>query len=729
MGGDAEMTPRLGANVVNGEPENFALKLWRTVKRRRALVLWTVAIVLALGAAAYFLWPTRYESKAELAFSFDSSDMIQLDDATLGSLGSNDADTKLSTQVSILQSDDLILTVVKDLDLGRKKEFYKLANPNINSSNLDPFNRERIIKEFGRRLKVKVVPKTYLVDVTFRNRDPKLAQAVLADLLTEYVNRSFQARYLDTQQAAVWLQGQIDSLRSDVETKSRELVRLQQQNGLLVMGLGTTGSETTAAVQLAEVIKAQVAAEADRIDKEAKYRASLNGDPELLASMIPGSKIMLMRQQQVQLQNQLTALQSQFGSKYPAVMTTKQQLDSANADIEKEVQKIQEQLKEQYQAATRGENLLNKSEEDAKQEAFKLNGAAAELVALQEEVDSGRRLYEGLERKLKEASVIAGLKSTEVDVVSKPHLPYKPAEPNAPIVFGLDAFFALILGTSLAVFAENTDRAVNTVYEVEEATGMPVLGTVPRQSGASAKEGKDRDTLSPSTVDSIVRTSPKAQVTEAFRTLRSALLLSAPTRPKVILVTSPLPGEGKSTITLGLATVLAHRQSRVLVIEADMRRPVLHNRLSFGSRNVGLSALLSGNSSFEESILTLPDMPFVTLLPAGRVPPYPAELLDSDKMTALLQRAREEYDFVMVDTPPVLSVADALPLAVQADITLLAIRSRVTRRRAMLDACNSLNRVGVPVGGIILNDVTAIDGAGYYYGHYDSYYGETSDAS
>lgn len=727
MGEDAELTSRFGVGSI-GEPENFALKLWRTVKRRRQIMIWTVVTVVLLGVTAYLLWPTRYESKAELAFSFDDSDMIQLDDASLGSLGSNDADTKLATQVNVLQSDDLILSVVKDLDLGRKKEFYKKANPQINSSDPDPYNREKIIKEFQRRLKVKTVPKTYLVDVTYRNRDPQLAQAILRALLTDYKARSFQARYIDTRDAANWLQGQIDSLRTEVQDKDRELVRLQQQNGLLVLGLGATGAETTAAVQLGEVIKAQVASEADRIDKEAKYRASLSGDPELLASMIPGSKIMLMRQQQITLKNQLTALNAQFGSNYPSVVTTKQQLDEVTRDITKEIQVIQEQLKEQYQAAVRGESLLNQSEAAAKQEAFKLNGAAAELVALQEEVDSGRRLYEGLERKLKEASVIAGLKSTEVDVVSQPHLPYKPAEPDAPILFGLDAFFALVLGTSIAVFVENTDRAVNTVYEVEEITGMPVLGTVPRQTGGG-KDSKDRDSLSPSTVDSIVRTSPKAQVTEAFRTLRSALLLSAPTRPKVILVTSPLPGEGKSTITLGLATVLAHRQSRVLVIEADMRRPVLHNRLSFGSRNVGLSALLSENATFEESVLTLPDMPFVTLLPAGRVPPYPAELLDSDRMVGLLKRAREEYDFVVIDTPPVLSVADALPVAVQADITLLAVRSRVTRRRAMVDACNSLNRVGVPVGGIILNDVTAIDGAGYYYGYYDSYYGESSDAS
>ncbi len=724
-----------------GESDVFLFSLWRTMMRRRVLLVFTFLGIASLGIFAYMMSPTRYESKAELSYSFDSSDSLQLNDETLGSLGSNDSATKLATQAEILKNRDLTLDVVARLDLARNPEFNKGANASLNSSNLSPLDQARMVGTFARRLSVRVVPKTYLVTVAFRNSSPQLAQAILTELLHEYVQRNFEARYLDTQQSADWLQKQVDGLRTDVEGKERRLVQLQQQNGLLLMGMpmgqgggddsGQSGSlETTASVRLDQVIKAYVAGQADRINKEAMYRASLTGDPEMLASIMPESKIVSLRQEQVALNGTLASLTSEFGPQWPAVKAAKEQLAEVNEGIHKEVANLQEQLREQYMAAQRGEDLLQKSEQAAEADAFKQIGAAAELVALQEEVESGQRLYEDLERKLKESSVLAGLKSTQVDIVTKPDIAAHPAEPD-PMIFGIVTFFLGSVGSiSAAVLRERADRTLKNLYEVEEAIRVPVLGQVPHQASTHLLANQLQTTrfLPTPVILSIVHDNPKSRFTESFRSLASSLLLSSTQRPKVILVTSALPGEGKSSISVGLAAILTQKKAHVLLVEADMRRPVLQRSLQSIDGSIGLATLLSGSSSFEQSICCPLEMPMLTILPAGPIPPYPAELLDSKLMTHLLERARTEFDFVIVDTPPLLSVSDALPLTVLADSVLLAVRSRLTRLHALVDTYHLLLRSGRSISGVVLNDVADLDGGQYYYGSYDNYYGETTNS-
>jgi len=729
---------------VETESEIFLFSMWRTMMRRRLLLILTFLGIVSLGVIGYFLWPTRYESQAELSYSFDSSDMVQLSDESLGSLGSNDEETKLATQVQILKNRDLVLAVVSKLNLARNPDFYKGANASIDSSHLNPEQQETVAKIFDHRLSVRIVPKTYLVTVAYRNRSPQLAQKILSELLSEYIQRSFEARYLDTQQSADWLQKQIDGLRTDVEDKERRLVQLQQQNGLLLMslGMGSSGNDgsgggqgstvqTTASMQLGEVIRAYVAGEADRINKEAMYRASLTGDPEMLASIMPESKISALRQQQAALDGTLASLTSQFGPQYPDVVAAKAQLTEVNRAIRKEVANLQEQLREQYLAAQRGEDLLKKTETGAEADAFKQLGAAAELVALQEEVESGQRLYEDLERKLKESSVMAGLKSTQVDIVTKPYTAARPAEPNTMIFAVVTFFFGSVGSISAAMLRERADRTLKNAYEVEEAIRVPVLGQVPHQLMNQIAPSPANGTRVPATpvrVFSLLQNNPKSRLTESFRSLGSSLMLSSTRRPKVILVTSALPGEGKSSISLGLATILTQKKARVLLIEADMRRPVFQRSFDTISRKTGLATYLSGTSSFEEAAYHPAEVPSLTILPAGPIPPYPAELLDSRVMADLLDRGREEFDFVVIDTPPLLSVSDALPLTVQADAVLLAVRSRLTRLHALLDTHHLLLRSGKSISGVVLNDVSDLDGGQYYYGYYNSYYEDLADS-
>jgi capsular exopolysaccharide synthesis family protein len=386
-------------------------------------------------------------------------------------------------------------------------------------------------------------------------------------------------------------------------------------------------------------------------------------------------------------------------------------------------------LHEEYLAAQHGEDLMQKTADATKADAFKQIGAAAELIALQEEVDSGQRLYEDLERKLKESGVLAGLKSTQTDIVVKPNLAARPVEPSLLMFAAITFFFGGIGSISAALLRENSDRTLKNAYEVEEAIQIPVLGQIPHQSVTA----QDPDhLLSNSVMKSVLRGGPKSRVAEAFRTLCSTLLLSSTRAPKVILVTSSLPGEGKTSVSAGVATILSQKRDRVLMIEADMRRPTMHRSLLATNRSehkTGLATVLSGSSTFGDSVYRVESLPGLTVLPSGPIPPYPAELLDSDVMANLLDRARQEFDYIVIDTPPLLSVSDALPLTGLVDAILVVVRSRTTRLHALVDTHNVVARTGARISGVVLNDVADLDGGHYYYGYYNSYYEEPAKRS
>jgi capsular exopolysaccharide synthesis family protein len=533
-------------------------------------------------------------------------------------------------------------------------------------------------------------------------------------------------------QASDWLSKQLVDLQMKVETSQEKLVRYQREHEIL----GTDEKTNIITEKLDELNKQVTAAETDRMQKEAVYRQTQSNDPDEVAASIvadtssggaaASSLIDRLREQQVNLKIQIAELSTQFGPSYPKVVQLTNQAKEIDLQLQSEMNKAVDHLKGQYLAALQRENMLRQSFEKQKQEANKLNESAIEYSILKRDVDSNRALYEGLLEKLKEAGVTAGLRSNNFRIIDPARVPTSPSEPNIPRNLTFALALGVISGVGLAFLIENMDNTIRTPEQAQAISGLPSLGMIPLGS-KSANLGTTGKllalTASKEVVETVTQIRPQSQMAESYRALRTSLLLSnlgAP--PKVIMVTSSRPQEGKTTTSINTAIVLAQKGVRVLLVDADLRRPSVHKTLGMGPRS-GLSNVLTGSATIQQTITTSPILPNLFIMPAGTPPPNPAELLASANMRDLLAELRELYDHIVIDTPPTLSVTDAVVLSPRADATILVIRSGQTTKQALVRARDILRQVNAHVAGVLLNAVDLTSPDYYYYYEYQGKYG------
>jgi len=432
------------------------------------------------------------------------------------------------------------------------------------------------------------------------------------------------------------------------------------------------------------------------------------------------------------LKIQIAELSTQFGPSYPKVAQLNNQLKEIDNQVQSELKKVVDRVRGQYLAAQQQEAMLQVEFEKQKQEANKLNESAITYSLLKRDVDVNRQLYEGLLEKLKEAGVTAGLKSNNIRVVDMARRPTSPTEPNIPRNLLFAFVLGLTSGVGLAFLLENMDNTVRTTEQAQIISGLPALGMIPMGS----KNGLDSAgkkllavASSKEAVELVTQARPQSQMAESYRALRTSLLLSnLGTPPKVIMITSARPQEGKTTTSINTAIVLAQKGVRVLLIDADLRRPSVHKTLGMGPRS-GLSNVLTGSSTLENTITRSPILSNLFILPAGTPPPNPAELLASSNMRDLLTDLREKYDHIVIDTPPTLSVTDAVVLSQRMDAIILVIRSSQTTKQALRRSRDILAQVNAKITGVLLNAVDLTSPDYYYYYEYqgkyhDSYYRE-----
>ena len=458
-------------------------------------------------------------------------------------------------------------------------------------------------------------------------------------------------------------------------------------------------------------------AQAERIVREARYRQALSDDPEVIAQIAPSTKLQLLQGQQADLKNQYAELSASYGTSYPRVEQVRAQLAQVESALQKELVNTRQGLQAQYEAASKGEKLATGEVEGIKQEAYKLNDAGVQFMILNREATASRDLYEDLMKKLNEAGIIAGLKSTNVNVVDPAEVPVIPAEP----LVGLTMLIAALLGTTAGVgsafLIERLDTTISSPEQAELLTGMPMLSAIPhiflhgRNGTRPLAQSEMHKPLS------LVR--PQSAFAESFRALRTTLLLSAPgSAPKVLVITSAVPGEGKTTTAINLAVALAQSTKRVLLVEADMRKPGLLELLSLGKKD-GLSECLTGAAEFTNAVASIPELPDLDVLSAGQRPPAPAELLGSDQMRGLIAQWRAEYDHVILDTPPIMGLTDAVVLASMSDAVVLVVRYGRTSRQTLCRARDLLTRVNAHTIGVVVNDLKLNSSEHYnYYGYY-----------
>ncbi len=576
-------------------------------------------------------------------------------------------------------------------------------------------------------------PNTRIIEVHYRSPDPQMAANVVNTLMQTYVENNFKARFESTMQASDWLQKQLLDLQMKVETSQEKLVRYQKEHEIL----GTDEKQNIITEKLDELNKQLTSAESERMEKEALYRLIESGDPDAIASSAggltdsaPGAQsasqlLETLRSKQAEIKIQAAELNTQFGPSYPKLNQLNNQLKEIDLQIQAEMKKIASNVRGQYTTALRREGMLHDALEKQKQEANKLNESAIQYTLLKRDVDTNRQLYEGLLQKMKEAGVSAGLKSNNFRIVDSARPPLAPIEPNIPRNLMFAVVLGLASGIGLAFLLEGLDNTVRTTEQAQAISGLPSLGMIPLGS-KSAREGPNPKRLviatSKEAVELVTQVRPQSQMAESYRALRTSLLLSnlgAP--PRIIMVTSALPQEGKTTTSINTAVVLAQKGVRVLLIDADLRRPSIHKTLGMGPHS-GLSNVLTGSTTLEQAITSTAVLPNLFVLPAGTPPPNPAELLASPNMREVLGELRDQYDHIVIDTPPSLSVTDAVVLSQRADAVILVIRSGQTTKQALRRSRDILTQVNAKVVGVLLNAVDLSSPDYYYYYEYQGKY-------
>jgi len=703
---------------------------------------WVVvgALVLVFGAAliATLRSTPIYDAVGSIAINKTDPMLQNLREATNSGADYYDP-TDLDTEVRILHSDLLALQVIKQLNLDRLPEFGGHGQPASSSLELttdalepDSARANALLAAFKGNLRVGLEPNTRIIDIHFRSPNKVLAGRVVNTLANTYIEQNFKTRFESTMQASDWLSRQLVDLQMKVETSQEKLVQYQKEHQIL--GIDEKQNITTA--KLDELNKELTVAESERMQKESVYHLAESGDTESAAAVSSGiaqgkssentsALLERLQEQKADLKIQIAQFSTQFGPAYPKLAQLNNQVQEIDVQLENEMKKVAGRLRGDYLASLQRENMLHAALEGQKQQANKLNESAIEYSLLKRDFETNRTLYEGLLQKLKEAGVTAGLRSNNIRQVDIARTPASPAEPNIPRNLGFAFVLGLTSGIGLAFLLEGVDNTVRTPEQAQAISGLPSLGMIPLGSkntsdtnlrGLSVAASKEA-------VELITLSRPQSQMSESYRALRTSLLLtSVGAPPKTILITSALPQEGKTTTSINTATVLAQKGTRVLLIDADLRRPSIHKTLGLGPR-VGLSNVLTGGTTLQQATVRSTALPNLFILPAGPAPPNPAELLASAQMFDLLAELREQYDHIVVDTPPTLSVTDAVVLSTRADAVVLVIRSGQTTKPALRRARDILAQVNARVSGVLLNAVNLDSPDYYYYYEYQGKYG------
>jgi capsular exopolysaccharide synthesis family protein len=709
--------------VAQGRKEITLHEIWLTMHRRLGTLLICIGLAIATAVALSLLLPKRYEGVSRLKVDRESSDSFGVD--TLAGIG--DAETKLQTEVTVLWTDSMAWEVIKRLRLDRRLDAAPrrfvfgpavcVSGPNQALESITPECRRALLDEFHLRLHVQSVPRTEVIEIRYRAKNRELAAQVVNTLADIYIERNFQSIYQNVMRASAWLSGQLEDVKRTAELAEQKYIEYQRQTGII----STDATHNVLLERLTALNEQLMVAQAQRIVHEARYRIAMAGDPEALAVVASGNTLQVLHSQEVALRNQYVQLQTKFGDAYPRLAAVKAQLESTEAATAQEVGRTREKMKAEYEAALSSENMLSNAFEQQKRQALNTNDAAIQVGLLKRDVDAGGELYEELVKKVKEAGIVAGLKATNVSVIDPALIPTSAVEPRPVLNLAMGLFVGLLSGTALCFLQENIDTRISTLNDVTEVCSLPALGMVPNLSNGYAPNRMDQPSGQNGNQRRIISLEqPESEMADAYRSVRTALLLStAGMPPQVILMTSPVPGDGKTTTAVNTAVVFAQKKRSVLLVDGDLRRADIHHCLGLRPTG-GLSAALVGEDP-RQFYIAHPTLPNLTILPAGKRPPKPPDLLDSERMRELVGEWRREFSQIIIDAPPVLGLSDAVILATMADTVVLVVRAKQSRRQDLIHAIEVLANVDANLGGAVINDFD-VHRFGYYPSLYNKYY-------
>jgi succinoglycan biosynthesis transport protein ExoP len=706
----------LPAGTGNNVSDTSLSEAVATLRKRLWLLILAAVLGISFGAYKAITQPRLYEASSIIQVQSGASNQYRLEQAYDFS---DDSQTKMNTEVMILKSDTLLTSVAREMDLANNPAFLGAAGPVPHRSLDEPSVRAEVISTLKDGLLVAAVPHTEMMQISYSSLSPRLSADIVNKVVNDYIQRAFHTPVERTKTVSDWLSTQLDELKLQVEREQQQMMDLERRMG--VMGYDSTHNEVQTSLE--ELLSAEGAAKIARINSESRYRMVAGMDPntldesiELTPGTMPG-QLMQLRSELATARGTYAQLTSQsaegLGPNHPRVKALQDRINELTKAINIEQNRMEIQAHETFRAAKAAEDKIEQELDAKKKEAYEQGNDRVQLTVLQREYEQDRTLYDGLEQRLETAKVESGLGATEVEQVDKAVPPLSPMLRSPVTIIGTTTLFFLLGGIVLAFILESLDTGLHNIQEIEGVMEMPSLAVIPKARRSTPEQLAGMSTAQRNIT---VLSQPKSQFTESIRSLRTSLLLATTGRPpKVILFTSATPSEGKTTVASNLACILSQGEARVLLIDADLRRPNVHHRFGLTGK-IGLTTILAGTSTLDQAVQHLTDLPNLDILPSGPVPPFPTEMLSSDAMSALLAQAAERYTHIVIDSPPILSVTDAAILGRFADAVVLVIRHGKSSKNVLRRARDLLVRSGAPLAGLVLNAVDL--NSPEYYGYY-----------
>ncbi|MFQ5777830.1 MAG: GumC family protein [Terriglobia bacterium] len=696
---------------------------FRVVRKYRLTILLFVFVMVLTVAVVSLRMPKTYVAIVRLAIDKESpTSLVEENAVPADPWGFQDY---LRTQIRVLQSDTLALRTARMLRLDREPDFVGPLAPSASTQGaggldyeqpLDTAAESRLIGILQGRLRVSPVPNSWLVEIRFSSSNPELAARIANAHANNFIEHNFRTRYEATTKASEWLSDQLLELRGKVERAERQLRNFERRYNLVSID----ERQNVLTQRLADLNHELSVVESDRVAKQSLFQQGSSGQD---AALLRDSLADTLASRLNELRTRHAESRTQFGPQHPRMLRLEEQIAEVEGQLARHRATLLAQLKSGYEAAVKRETLLRALVNRQKAQVNQLNQRLVRYNILKREAVTQKQLHEGLLQKLSEAGISAGLRSSNIRIIDPARVPLAPSSPNVAMNLLMAFFLSVPVGIALAFFREYFDNTVKTPDEVERYSGLPTLAVVPLAEDKAPgrfrlTQPARNNNKTPVALATYKR--PQSGMAEAFRSLRTSVLLSFPERsPRLLLITSGQPLDGKTTAGINLAVALAQRGSKVLLVDADMRKPAIHRLLQINAR-CGLSLYLAGSQGRDGLILRTA-VPKLSLLPAGPVPPNPAELLSSGRMESLLADLGQEFDHVIVDSPPVLSITDATVLSVMVDGVILVVRSGKTSRQVLRHARQTLQGVNACVLGVVLNGVS-LNSVDYYY-YYYKYYG------
>ena len=722
---------RYDTQDIQEEPQIDVRHYLRVVHKRRWTIIATFVIVLLTVAINVFTEEPMYQANARMIIEKSNPNIVSIQEVM--AIDTWDPDYK-ETQYKIIESRSVARRVIKKLNLAESQEFKpapktgvivslkssirgmlsslkkavkgliktepKVAQkPGLMSDEEELLPDSGLVSAFIGRISVSPVRDSRLVDIGFTARDPEVAVRTVNALAQAYIDHNMELRLGTIQDAMAWMNERIEEERLKVEASERKLQEYREQEGIVTEFSGEV--ETVTAQKLAQLNSQVVQAESSRVEAETRYKQALQlKDNPLILDSIPevlsNSLIQSIKKSEVELYNRISELSGKYGKEHPKMKAAYSELGSLQKRKTSEINRIIDSLRNEFEVAQAREASLKAALERQKQESLELNKKAIEYSVLKREAEGARELYDLLIRRFKETSVTEEIDAGNIRIIDRAEYAYQ-VSPNTRRDMRLAAVIGLMLGLGLAFFIEYLDNTIKSPEEVEPYFKVPLLGVVlgHQVKGRREEDMNKKDEL-------VTLKDPKSAVSESYRGIRTRILFSSTlSQPKSILIVSAMEGEGKTISAANLAVIMARTGSRVLLLDCDMRKPRMNSIFGI-EREKGVSNVLVGDCSISDAVHKT-DIENLNLIPCGQIPPNPSELLGSKAMREMLATLGRSYERIVIDSPPITAVTDAVVLSKAVDGVVVVLQANKTERVLAKRAIEQMQAVNAHIFGIILN--------------------------